>query len=147
MEVYSEKKEPGLAEILKNIGGSAKDIVKNEGLLLKTELFSTLEKISGDLRNTLVFGSLLVLGAIPLTFFLIISLGQWLQGNYVLSSLIVTLAWSALCSSAAFYYYRKLTQHSLELSKTKQKAQETAQTINAKVEEVKDAVDADTPEN
>ena len=77
--------------LLKEVGKSVKDLIQSEVLLVTTELKESLQKIARDFIRAVGYGALLALSTLPFLAFLVIGLGEILNNNYWLSSLLVAI--------------------------------------------------------
>lgn len=81
--------EPSLGELLKRLTTDAGDLVREEVNLARAELKQAGSTLASDGAKIGVAVGLALLGALALTAFLVIGLGNLLGGNYWLSALIV----------------------------------------------------------
>ena len=93
---FKEHSSPGYGEIFKEIASSTRDLVQSEIALVTAEIKSTAFAAKNHVAQTLIFTSLLVLSVLPFIAFLIIGLGNLLEGQYWLSSLIVAVAFALI---------------------------------------------------
>src|SRR5262245_38764927 len=75
--------------LLREVADSAKDLVHSEVGLIKAELKESIRRAAAHSAQATIFGALLALSLIPFMAFLVIGLGDLLDGRYWLSSLIV----------------------------------------------------------
>lgn len=82
--------EPPLGDLVKGLADDAGELVRQEIALAKTELRETVSRVSKDAVSVAVGGGIALLGALSLTAFVIVLLGDLVFGdNYWLSALIV----------------------------------------------------------
>lgn len=139
-EFSAESADASFVDVLKGVGQSAKDLVIEQGALVKTEFNATLREVGQDLRNTLVFGGLFISGVLPFLLFLVFGLGALLEGRLWLSSLIVALGWGAVTGSLAYSYLQKLKKQDPTLPATRHSVQRGTERVIHKVEDVKDVI-------
>ena len=87
--------EPSLGELFRRLTTDTSDLVRQEILLAKTELRQTTSAVARDSAKVGVAAGLALAGALTLTAFLVVGLGDLLN-NYWLSSLIVGLVLLAI---------------------------------------------------
>ncbi len=110
-ETYNKQYEAGhssLGAVLRDIGVSAKDLIQSEIDLIKIELKDSAAKVGKHSAQVAMFGVLFALSIIPFMAFLVIALGEVLDDNYWLSSLIVAIVFAAVGGALAYRAYNKI---------------------------------------
>ncbi len=131
--------EISYGNLLRELGSSTKDLIHSEMKLLTTEIKNSAEKIGEHSAQMALFGGLLVLSVFPFMAFLVIGLGEILDGRYWLSSLIVALVFALVGGPLALKAYKKITSEDLDLSRTKVNLQAGFEAIQKKIVEVQKA--------
>jgi hypothetical protein len=129
-----------LSEILGDITESAKQLVVEEGRLIKAELDATVKAVGGDLRNLIVFGLLAAMTALPLMMFLIFGIGELVGGRLWLSSLIVTVFWGGGAGLMAYRQYQRILRADTDFSSTRRSLERSTAVVKESAKEVQDAV-------
>lgn len=83
--------EAGIGELLRRLTTDTGELVRQEIALARTELRESTSGLKGDATRIGIAAGLAIVGAMALTAFVIIGLGQILNGAYWLSALIVAL--------------------------------------------------------
>jgi len=133
------------ADLFRDISASAKDLMVEQGGLLKAEFNATLRDVGADLRDLVVFASFMALAVLPLMMFLIFGLGVLLGDRLWLSSLIVTVVWGGGAGLMAYRQYLLLKSKNPTLPATRRLATRGAEALKTSVQEVKNAVETATP--
>lgn len=134
---------PGYVQILREIGDGAKALARSEIALIRAEIELEIKAATKHLQQTAVFGGLVALSVLPFLAFLVIGLGDLLDGRYWLSSLIVAVACAAVGGTLAFRAYRRLKERDLTLPRSRRSIRESADELKDEVEDIKDAVKGD----
>ncbi len=137
--VQPGKENQSYAEILREIGSSTTDLVQSEVALVTAELKDTARVAGRHISQTVIFGALLALSVFPFLAFLVIGLGNMVGGRYWLSSLIVAVICAVVGGRLAFKAYQKLKSDNFSFSHTRGSLKGKVATVQAKVNEVKDA--------
>jgi len=127
------------AQILRELGNSAKDLIHNEIGLIKTEFSHTARRVSKHSAQAALFGGLVALSVLPFLAFAVIGLGELLDGRYWLSSLIVAVVCAGVGGVMAYRAFQKIKEEDLEFSRTRERLEQNIETVQEKVQEVKDA--------
>ena len=127
------------SSLLKELGSSAKDLMRSEILLVTTELKTVSQRVARHSAQAAAFGGLLVMSLFPFLAFLVIGLGELLDGRYWLSSLIVAIACAAIGGPLAYRAFKKIKEEDLDFTRSRTSLEHGAHSIQAKVDEIKDA--------
>ncbi len=126
-------------EIINEVLDSTKDVIRSEINLFASEFKSFLPNFKKHISQAAIFGAVLALSVLPFLAFLVIGLGELLDGRYWLSSLIVSVVCAAfgfpLCKSAL----AKIALEDFKFTQTKESLNEALKTTKEKVEVVKHA--------
>jgi hypothetical protein len=130
----SEASEP-LADVIRQLGDSLKQIVKSEIHLAKAEVKVTGKHLGKEISQVMIFAVVALAGILPLMAFCVIGLGE-LIGNYWLSSLIVSLVFIGVGGGLAYRAYSKMKRENLTLNQTRHMADEEIKLAERKVREI-----------
>lgn len=126
-------------EVINEVLDSTKDVIRSEMNLFASEFKSFLPSFTKHASQAAIFGAVLALSVLPFLAFLVIGLGELLDGRYWLSSLIVSIVCAAigfpLCKSAL----AKIAAEDFKFTQTKESIAEALRTTKEKVEIVKHA--------
>jgi hypothetical protein len=123
---------------LRELGESAKDILINELNLLRAEMEESLARARHYGTEAAVFAGIAAASIFPFMAFLVIGLGQLLDGRYWLSSLIVAVVFAAIGIPLAIRAFRKIAD--LDLPRTRQTLQREKTALRKSARELKHAV-------
>jgi uncharacterized membrane protein YqjE len=126
-----------LGAVLRDIGLSAKDLIRSEVDLIKVELKDSAQKVGKHSAQVVMFGLLFALSIVPFMAFLIIALGEILDENYWLSSLIVALIFAALGGAMAYRAYSKIKTEDVDLHHAKDGWAREIDALKEKINELK----------
>ncbi len=126
----------GYGVLLRELGSSMKELIQSEINLLTTELKNSGDKIAEHAAQAALFGGLMILSVFPFMAFLVIGLGDILEGRYWLSSLIVALVFALAGGPLAIKAYRKIAKEDVDLSRTKANLQAGFEALQKKLVEV-----------
>ena len=93
--------DASLGELLKRLTSDTADLVRHEAALAKAELRETGSALAADGAKVGAAVGLALAGALSLTAFLVIALGNLLDGAYWLSALIVGVVMLGVCAFLA----------------------------------------------
>lgn len=127
-------------EVFSEMMESTKEVLRSEINLLSTEFKEFFPKFTKHIQQAAFFGALLVLSAIPFLAFLVIGLGELLDGRYWLSSLIVWVFCAGIGSPLYRRAMRKIATEDFQFTQTKKSLSKAFSTTKEKVEIVKSAV-------
>ncbi|MGE3684066.1 MAG: phage holin family protein [Bdellovibrionales bacterium] len=130
---------PSYAAVLRDLGTSATNLVRDELNLIKTEVAEAARNVGRHSAQAAAFGGLLALSILPFMAFVVIGLGKLLGDRYWLSSLIVALVCAVVGGPMAYRAFRKIKDDDLQLPHTKATLEKEAYVVQEKVEDVKDA--------
>lgn len=133
--------------LLKEVGKSVKDLIQSEVLLVTTELKESFQKIARDFLQAVGYGALLALSTLPFLAFLVIGLGEILNNNYWLSSLLVSVFLAAISAPLAMKAWNKIKAQDLDLPHSRESFARGARTVEQKLSEIKDAATGGNYEN
>ena len=83
--------ESSYVSLFKGVATTGKELIQNEVNLIKEELKQSLEELSSQIVQVVMFGVLFGLTLLPFLAFCVIGLGKLLDDRYWLSSLIVAV--------------------------------------------------------
>lgn len=127
------------SSILKELGSSAKDLIQSEINLMTAELKHVGQDVARHSAQAAAFGALLALSVFPFLAFIVIGLGDLLDGQYWLSSLIVAVVCAAIGGTLAFRAYKKIKENDLQFTHSKAGLNRGLEAVQQKFEQVKDA--------
>ncbi len=122
--------------LAKEVGATTKNIVSDEISILKTEVREIGPRAAHHSLEMIAFGMLASISVLPLLAFLVIGLGELLNHNYWLSSLIVAVVCAGIGLPLAYRSFKRLKDLDFSFSRTRRglersvdAVKETAQTI------------------
>lgn len=127
------------ASVIKEIGTSAKDLLQSEIRLMTTELKHVTQLLGRHSAQAAAFGALVALSILPFLAFLVIGLGELLDGRYWLSSLIVAILCAAIGGPMAYRAFKKIKDEDIKFTHTKSGLDKGLSAIQQKFDQVKDA--------
>ncbi len=130
-------------EVFREIGGGLKDVAKGELDLFVAEVRSVVPDLKRHLVQTAVFGFLLAVSILPFLAFLIIGIGDLLDGRYWLSSLIVSIVCAGVGGFFAYRASRKIKEQDLNFDQSLRSLHETKIKTQSKMEDIKETVKGD----
>lgn len=83
------RQETPLGELFKRLTTDTAELIRQEAALAKAEIRETGSRLGGDARDIGIAAGLALAGALCLVAFLVLALGNLLDGRYWLSTLIV----------------------------------------------------------
>jgi membrane-associated phospholipid phosphatase len=122
---------------IRELATSAKDLIEKEIGLVKAEVVSSAHKVSRHSTQAAVFAGLLAVSIIPFIAFLVIGLGEILDGRYWLSSLIVAVVFAVVGGVFAYRAFKKITEEDLQLPRTKATLEREKMAVQNKIDELK----------
>jgi len=112
------------------------NLVRGEIQLARAELNKTAQEMRRNFASTALFGSIALIGVLPLIAFFVIGLGKLLNDQYWLSSLIVAILFMGIGGAAAYYSAKKLKSQDFSLPQTRHSVQEESQVVRGRLREV-----------
>ena len=125
------------SSVMREVGQSTRDLIKSEINLLLAEFKVVGQKVGRHTTEVVVFGSLVFLSVIPFLAFLVISLGEYLDGRYWLSSLIVSVACALVGGPLAYRAFKKIKNEDLKMPHTKSAFEKEVATVQRKFQDLK----------
>ncbi len=135
-EVRTESRSYG--SVISELTDSLKGIVKGEMDLIRSEVSAAAPNIGKHSAQVAGFAALLVLSAFPLLAFLVIGLGEILNGNYWLSSLIVGLVCAGVGGFFALRAYKQIKDQDLKFPASQESLRRVTHVVSEKVKEVQE---------
>ena len=140
----NQRTDPAFSErsygsVLNDVISSAKDVFRSEINLFTTELKQLQPNLTKHIAQAAIFGGLLAISILPFLAFLVIGLGEILDGRYWLSSLIVSILCAVIGATLARRAFMKIKTEDLKFSQTKRSIQEALQVTNTTFDKVKTA--------
>lgn len=124
--------------IIKDLSGSAKDVIQSEMDLFKDEIRTVWPKVARHSTEAAIFGALCAVSVFPFLAFAVIGLGQLMNQNYWLSSLIVAVICAAIGAPLAIRAFKKIKNDDIHFYRTREGV---TRAMNSVQEKVKEAVD------
>lgn len=125
--------------IVKELSSTSAEMVRCEIRLARLEVADSVERMRTDVRRLAIFGGIAALGILPFVAFLVIGLGAWLDDNYWLSSLIVSLLCFSVGGGLAIRAYRQIREEDLTLSRTRDTISEQADQLGDRIRSIGEA--------
>jgi hypothetical protein len=132
--------------IFRELGQSTRELVRNELTLVTTELRQASKNLVDHSTQAAIFAGLLMISVFPFLAFLVIGLGDLLDGRYWLSSLIIAVVCAAIGGPLAYRAFRKIKDRDLGLPYTMETLDQGAHVVQRKLEEIKHAAKGDRHE-
>lgn len=127
------------SSVVRELGSSAKDLIQSEINLMTAELKHVGRDVARHSAQAAAFGALLALSIFPFLAFIVIGLGDLLDGRYWLSSLIVAIVCAVVGGIFAYRAFKKIKEDDLDFSHTKYGFNKGMNAVSGKFEQVKDA--------
>jgi hypothetical protein len=125
--------------VLREVGGSAKELLKSELALIKAEIEEKAQAIGRHSVKAGVFIALLAISVLPFLAFLVIGLGELLDHRYWLSSLIVAVGCATVGGTFAYSYLKQIKEKDLKLPLTRGTLEIEKNVVKKKVDDLKQA--------
>jgi hypothetical protein len=138
-DLETTPESPGYGNIIKDITESTKELVQGELDLIKAEVRTVLPRIAKHSSQAILFGVLCALSVFPFLAFLVIGLGDLLNGKYWLSSLLVAIAFAAIGAPFAIRSFKKIKEEDIDFTRTKRTMNRGVNVVQEKLKEVVDA--------
>jgi hypothetical protein len=132
--------------IFRELGHSTRELIRNELTLVTTELRQASKNLVDHSTQAAIFAGLLMISVFPFLAFLIIGLGDLLEGRYWLSSLIVAAVCALVGGPLAYRAFRKIKDRDLGLPYTMETLDQGAHVVQRKLDEIKHAAKGDRHE-
>ena len=131
--------EKSYGSVLNEVITSVKDVMRSEVNLFATEFKQLQPNLTKHIAQATMFGWLLAVSVLPMLAFLVIGLGELLDGRYWLSSLIVGILCAAIGGSLALKAFSKIKNEDFNFNQTKRSLHDTMQTTAKTFDKVKAA--------
>ena len=128
-----------ISTAFKEVGMGLTRVLRSEIRLATVELKETSKVIGRRSISLLVFALIGALGILPFLAFLVIGLGELLNNNYWLSSLIVAVFTFAIGGWMVYRSLQLLKEEDWTLPRTRRTAERHAEVVEDKVEEMRNA--------
>lgn len=127
----------GYGALLGEITGSVKDLVTAEMGLVRAELNQIAPNLKKHSMQAAIFGALVALSVLPFLAFLVIGLGELLDGRYWLSSLVVAVVFAVVGGLMASRSLQKIRDEDLKFPRTQDSLKRITETVKEKINDVK----------
>ncbi len=131
--------ERSYGSVLNDVISSGKDVLRSEINLFMTEFKQLQPNLTKHMAQAAIFGWLLAISVVPFLAFLVLGLGEILDGRYWLSSLIVSILCAAIGGIFAQKALVKIKTEDLKFSQTKRSIQQALLVTNTTIDKVKTA--------
>lgn len=128
-----------LGSAVREVTSSMTDVVRSEVQLAKAELKETAGHFASRGMQIGVFGAIAALGVLPFLAFMVIGLGELLNSNFWLSSLIISLVLFVVGGALAYRAYMKIKEVDYSIPETRDMLNEEANLLQRKVHQITDA--------
>lgn len=125
--------------LFRDLGASAKNMIRSEVDLALAELKENVKQAGKHSAQAAMFGALAALSVLPFLAFLVIGLGDLLDGRYWLSSLIVSIVCALGGGIPAYAAFKRLKAQDMTLYRTKETLQHQNRVVKDQMENLKDA--------
>ncbi|OFZ29314.1 MAG: hypothetical protein A2622_07820 [Bdellovibrionales bacterium RIFCSPHIGHO2_01_FULL_40_29] len=136
-EARQPHSERAYSSVLNEVIASAKDVVRSEVNLFMTEFRQFQPHLTKHISQVVIFGTLLVMSVLPFLAFMVIGLGELLDGRYWLSSLIVSAVCAMIGGPLALSAFRKIKIEDINFSQTRRSLYEAVESTKQKLEKIK----------
>jgi hypothetical protein len=130
---------------LRDIGSAARDVtvtfrevIRSEVQLAKAEFKDSAARVGSHSAKMAVAGVFAISGLLPFIAFLVIGLGHWLNGNYWLSSLLISLFFFVCFGAIAYRNFKLIQKEGLGLPETMRTLNEDAGILQSRVEKIRE---------
>lgn len=139
---HTDTRNTSYAQAISKIGGSAVDLVKSEIALVRAEIKQTTKKLTQYGSVAVLGAGVLMLSALPFTAFLVIGLGNILDGRYWFSSLIVAIVFALAGGLLTYGSYKRLRREA-DLPRTRMAIKQDTRAVVQKVGSIRHATQGD----
>ena len=130
-------KDTTYGAVLNEVISATKDVFLSEVNLFFTELQQIQPRLIKHMTQISVFGMLMALSVIPFIAFLVLGLGELLNGQYWLSSLIVSFVLMLVGAPLVLQALAKIKNEDLKFTQTKRSLQDILQVSNKSFDKIK----------
>lgn len=124
------------ADAFRDVTLSAKQLIKSEVELIKFEIKDVAQNVSAQIVQAIFAGALIIVSAVPLLASATIALGNYWDGNYALSALVVGLACALVGGLVGYRAYSQLKKVDVSLPSTQAALTDSSQTVQRKAEQM-----------
>ena len=125
------------SSVMKEVGQSTRDLIQSEINLIMAEFKQVTHNLGKHTTQAVVYSSLLFLSVIPFLAFLVIGLGEYLDGRYWLSSLIVSIACALVGGPMAMRAFKKIKTDDLKMPHVRSSLEKEVETVQRKFQDLK----------
>lgn len=119
---------------------SGTNLIRSELNLAKEEVKDSARKLEAHALQMAIFGGLLLLAMLPFIAFLVMGLGELLDGRYWLSALIVAAAFALIGGIFGYRAFRKFENEDLSLARTRETLHRDQQLVRTKIQAMGEAM-------
>jgi hypothetical protein len=134
------KEKFSFGTIFKDLGSSAKSVMRSEIDLAIAEMQNNVNTITTNCAKAAFFGMLAALSIVPFMAFLVVGLGQALDGRYWLSSLIVSIVFAIGFGIPANRAYKAVMAPKFGFPKVKQSIAAQRKAMQEQMDNLSDTV-------
>jgi hypothetical protein len=138
-DFFNKDQKASYSSLIRELVGSVMDLMRSELTLIKEEAKITGKHLVSHTIQTAIFGALLALSVLPFLAFLVIGLGDLMNGRYWLSSLIVSILCAAIGGPMAYKSLQRIKREDLDLPHTRATIQREKEMIQRQVEHIHDS--------
>ena len=135
------------SSVMKEVGQSTRDLLQSEINLIMAEFRQMTHNLGKHTTQAVIYSSLLFLSVIPFLAFLVIGLGEYLDGRYWLSSLIVSIACALVGGPLANRAFKKIKTEDLKMPHMKASLEKEVATVQRKFQDLKTTAQGDHHES
>ncbi len=129
--------------LLKEVTLTAKDIAKEELALIRAEMKEIGPRAARHSFALVAFAAIAALGTLPLIAFLVMGLGEILDGRYALSSLLVALTCFTIGAPLAYRAYRRLKKVDLSFPKSRHGLEQSVEAVSKTAQAIQKATEGE----
>lgn len=134
---HKDDKSPSYGQALYEIISSGRELLQSDFQLFKAELRESAKLVGKHGSQLVAFGTIFALSILPLVAFLVIGLGEILDGRYWLSSLIVGVVFAVIGGIMTYVTYKKIKSDPVDFSHTKSSLRHELNSVQEHVEKAK----------
>lgn len=135
--------DPSLAELGRDLLLSLQNIIRSELRLARAEARVTMRFLGKQVGLGVAFIALAALGVLPFLAFLVIGLGEILNNNYWLSSLIVGTVITCVGGILAYRCFKKIGEADVTLPRFRQSIREQQEIVSRQFQDARKEVEQD----
>lgn len=138
-EQRSSQELGSYAAIVREIALSTREVIRNEWILAKEEIKGTAARLRSHSLQLAIYAGIAVMSIPPFLAFLVIGLGEILDGRYWLSALILSAVFAGVGGTMAYLTLNKIKERDLQLPRTRETIEKELHVVSDKIDDVRNA--------